>query len=137
MRDIKYLVVHCTATPEGKTFTAKDINLWHKQKGWSGIGYHYVIALDGSIESGRPEHQIGAHVQGYNDNSLGIVYVGGCDAKMQAKDTRTLDQKTALIKLLKQLKLKHPKAVILGHRDFPKVAKACPSFNASLEYSKL
>ena len=103
MRSIKYLVVHCTATPEGKNFKAKDIDLWHRKKGWSGIGYHYVIGLDGTVETGRPEAEIGAHVQGHNEFSLGIVYVGGCDANMVPKDTRTPAQKTAFKSLLKTL----------------------------------
>ena len=146
MRAITHIVVHCTATKEHQDFTAADIDRWHKQKGWAGIGYHYVVKLDGKVENGRPEGLIGAHVVGHNSNSIGIVYVGGLDAKLAPKDTRTDLQKTALVKLLKDLKRKYPKATILGHRDFSKdinkngiiepfeFIKACPCFDAKKEY---
>ena len=126
---VDYLVVHCSATREGQHFTAKDIDQWHRKQGWRSIGYHYVILLDGTVQKGRPDDQPGAHVQGYNSNSLGIVYIGGVAADGKTpKDTRTPAQKAALEKLLRELKAKHPNAVIQGHRDFPRVAKACPSF---------
>ena len=137
MRAIKYLVVHCSATPENKPFTAKDIDRWHKQRGFRCIGYHYVILLDGTIQTGRKESEIGAHVSGYNSNSIGICYIGGCDKSMKPKDTRTPEQKESLIKILTELKKKYPAAIIMGHRDFPKVAKACPSFNAKSEYQSI
>lgn len=133
-----FIVVHCSATPEGKPFTAKDIDAWHRQRGWAGIGYHYVIHLDGSIEAGRPEDAVGAHVEGFNRNSLGVVYIGGLaeDGKFP-KDTRTAEQKAALLALLRHLKAKHPNAAVQGHRDFPHVAKACPSFDAKAAYAAL
>lgn len=133
MRVINEIIVHCTATPEGKDYTVADIDKWHKARGWKGIGYHYVIYRDGSIHQGRPETEIGAHCQGHNDNSIGVVYVGGLasDGKTP-KDTRTDAQKKSLENLLKQLKQKYPKATIHGHRDF--AAKACPSFDATKEY---
>ena len=77
MREINKIVVHCSATQEGKNISAATIDKWHKKRGWRGIGYHYVIALDGSMEYGRPVEQIGAHVKGMNKNSIGIVYIGG------------------------------------------------------------
>lgn len=135
MRKIDYIVVHCTATPEGKDFKAKDIDKWHKQRGWKGIGYHYVIDLDGTIEKGRKEEEIGSHVAGYNKNSIGVVYVGGLDKNGNPKDTRTEAQKEALWKLLTELLCKYPSAIIKGHRDFPNVSKACPCFDAMKEYS--
>lgn len=130
---INEIIVHCTATPEGKDYTVAGIDKWHKARGWKGIGYHYVIYRDGSIHQGRPETEIGAHCQGHNDNSIGVVYVGGLasDGKTP-KDTRTDAQKKSLENLLKQLKQKYPKAAIHGHRDF--AAKACPSFDATKEY---
>lgn len=133
MRVINEIIVHCTATPEGKDYTVADIDKWHKARGWKGIGYHYVIYRDGSIHQGRPETEIGAHCQGHNDNSIGVVYVGGLasDGKTP-KDTRTDAQKKSLENLLKQLKQKYPKATIHGHRDF--AAKACPSFDATKQY---
>lgn len=149
MRDIKYIVVHATATKQGQNFTAKDIDRWHKQRGWSGIGYHYVIDIYGNLEKGRPENRIGAHVKGYNRNSIGVVYVGGLNKNLAPKDTRTNAQKEALKTLLKSLKTRYPKAKILGHRDFSKdlngngiiepfeFIKACPCYDAKTEYKTL
>lgn len=77
MRDINEIIVHCTATPEGKDYTVADIDRWHKQKGWKGIGYHYVVYRDGTIHSGRPVARTGAHCYGHNKNSIGVAYVGG------------------------------------------------------------
>lgn len=136
MRTIKELIVHCTATPEGKYFDAADIDRWHKQRGWSGNGYHFVILLDGTIEYGRELKKSGAHTRGRNSTSIGITYIGGMDANMQkAKDTRTEAQKESMLLLLKTLKKLHPEAVIYGHRDFS--SKACPSFDAKTEYENL
>ena len=135
MRKITEIIVHCSATPEGQNFTAEDIDRWHKQKGWQGIGYHYVIYLDGSIHKGRDESVIGAHCSGQNANSIGICYIGGVDKNNNPKDTRTKAQRQALIELLKSLKAKYPKATIYGHRDFAN--KACPCFDAAEEYKDL
>ncbi|WP_454960426.1 N-acetylmuramoyl-L-alanine amidase [Capnocytophaga leadbetteri] len=137
-RQIKYLVVHCSATPEGRNHTAKDIDLWHRQRGFDGIGYNYIIRLDGTVEEGRDVNKIPSHVKGYNKESIGICYIGGIDKNtLQPKDTRTAAQKEALKKLLVELKKLYPQAEILGHRDFPNVAKACPCFNAKIEYKNL
>ena len=137
-RQIKYLVVHCSATPEGRNHTAKDIDAWHRQRGFEGIGYNYVIRLDGTVEEGRDVNKIPSHVKGYNKESIGICYIGGIDKNtLQPKDTRTAAQKEALKKLLTELKKLYPQAEILGHRDFPNVAKACPCFNAKIEYKNL
>ena len=133
MRKINLIIIHCTATLEGMDFKAKDIDKWHKQKGWKGIGYHYVIDLDGKIEKGRPEEEIGAHCVGKNKNSIGIVYVGGLNAKGQPCDTRTKEQKEALWELLRQLLVKYPKATIHGHNEF--INKACPCFNVRESYN--
>lgn len=136
MREINKIIIHCSATPEDKPVTVEDINLWHKANGWKGIGYHYVIYLDGSIHAGRPEGQIGAHCSGYNAKSIGICYVGGLAKNGKTpKDTRTPKQKAALLELLKKLKAKYPTATIHGHKEFAK--KACPCFDAQEEYKKL
>lgn len=133
-----YIVVHCAATPQGKRFDATDIDGWHLKQGWAGIGYHYVVHLDGSIEAGRPEGSIGSGVAGHNSDSAHVVYIGGLAADGKTpKDTRTPEQKEALKQLLKSLKARYRGAVIQGHRDFPKVAKACPSFDAKREYASL
>lgn len=135
MRAINRIIVHCSATPEGRDNNARDIKSWHKAKGWSDIGYHFVIKLDGTIETGRPIQRRGAHCKGKNTGSIGICYIGGVDSNMKAKDTRTDAQRSSLRELLLKLKGKYPKVVINGHRDF--AAKACPSFDATSEYSDI
>ena len=136
-RTIKEIIVHCTATPEGRVETVQSIRNMHKAKGWSDIGYHYLIGLNGERWEGRNVNLIGAHCEGHNSNSIGVCYVGGVDKKMQAKDTRTEKQKDALVALLKDLRKLYPKAKIYGHRDFDKKGKACPSFDATKEYRNI
>ena len=136
-RTIKEIIIHCSATPEGKEYTVADITRWHKQRGWKTIGYHYVVYLDGSIHEGRDVDAIGAHCKGHNAYSIGVCYIGGCDKSgKRAKDTRTPEQKEGLLQLLKELKALYPKAKIVSHRDYEK-GKACPSFDATSEYNHL
>lgn len=139
-RTIKEIIVHCSATPEGKDYTVDDIRKWHKLQGWSDIGYHYVIYRDGTIVNGRDVDIIGAHCNkgGHNMYSIGICYIGGVDARnvKKAKDTRTDAQKDALLSFLKELKEIYPEAKIYGHRDFDS-SKECPSFDAKNEYKNL
>ena len=132
-RVIKEIIVHCTATPEGRISTVEQIRYWHKQNGWKDIGYHYVVYLDGSVHDGRNVNISGAHCEGHNSHSIGVCYVGGCklDGKTP-KDTRTDAQKKSLLSLLKKLKSMYPQAKIYGHRDFSR--KDCPSFDAKNEY---
>ncbi len=149
MRKINLIVVHCSATKEGVPVTVADITKWHKQRGFATIGYHYVVYADGTVHEGRPESQVGAHVSGYNSNSIGICYVGGLDKNGKSKDTRTLAQKDALVLLLAKLKRKYPLAKICGHRDLSpdqnkngkieqwEWLKDCPCFNAIEEYKGL
>jgi len=132
MREVNKIIIHCSATPEGRNVLTETIRGWHLDKGWKDIGYHYVIHLDGSIHKGRLDNVIGAHTSGHNRNSIGICYVGGCDLKMKAKDTRTPQQKESLINLINELKKTHKTVVVHGHRDFAN--KACPSFDATEEY---
>ncbi len=136
MRTINKIIVHCTATPEGRPVTVNEITRWHLERGFITIGYHYVIYLDGSIHAGRPESQAGAHTVGHNANSIGVCYVGGMDKdNRRPKDTRTPEQKAALVRLLSELKCKYPSATIHGHREFAN--KACPSFDAATEYRSI
>ena len=114
-----------------------QIRQWHttpkpKGNGWRDIGYHFVIYRDGTVHKGRPIEQIGAHCSGYNANSIGICYIGGCatDGKTP-KDTRTEAQRAALIQLVSELKASYPSATVHGHNEF--AAKACPSFNVQKE----
>lgn len=136
-RKIEYIIIHCTDTPEGRSYNSKDIDAWHKQRGWKGIGYNYVILLDGTIELGRDVDEVPAQAKGYNSNSIGIVYVGGKSSSGKPKDTRTVEQKNSILRLLKELRQLYPKAKILGHRDLPNVAKACPCFDAQSEYKNI
>ena len=136
MRKINLIIVHCSATPEGKDFTVDDITRWHKARGFKTIGYHYVIYRDGTIHGGRPVSEEGAHCVGHNKNSIGVCYIGGLVADGKTpKDTRTDAQKLSLRNLLSQLKKSYPGVAIRGHRDF--AAKACPSFDATKEYCNL
>ena len=136
MRDIDKIIVHCSATPEGRHTTVEEIRQWHLQRGWKDIGYHYVIYLDGTIHRGRPESVVGDHCSGYNKNSIGVCYIGGVakDGKTP-KDTRTEGQKRALRELLNRLKRDYPKSTLHGHNEFAN--KACPSFNVKEEYKNL
>lgn len=127
MRKINKIIIHCSATPEGRAVTIQEIEKWHREKGYNGIGYHYVIGLNGEVWKGRDINVVGAHTVGQNANSIGVCYIGGCDKSMKAKDTRTTSQKVALLNLVKELKKQYPKASIHGHNEF--AAKACPSFN--------
>ena len=135
-RRINEIIVHCSATPEGRDYTVADIRQMHKAQGWMDIGYHYLIYRDGSIHEGRNVDLVGAHCQGHNAQSIGVCYVGGVarDGKTP-KDTRTTAQKDALVHLLMQLVCLYPDATIRGHRDF--AAKACPSFDATKEYAHI
>lgn len=134
MRSVNKIIIHCSATAEGREVTVKEIDAWHRARGYNGIGYHYVIYLDGTIHVGRPEERVGAHCKGYNSESIGICYIGGLNKKGQPEDTRTPEQKESLLKILKELRLKYPQARIFGHRDF--APKDCPCFEAQLEYEK-
>lgn len=135
-RVIKEIIVHCSATAEGRDFTVEDIRRWHKQQGWSDIGYHYVIGRHGEKWTGRDVDVSGAHCEGHNRNSIGVCYIGGLDAAgKKAKDTRTLQQKAVLLSLLTELKRLYPDAKIYGHRDFAR--KDCPSFDAKNEYKSI
>ena len=135
-RSINEIIVHCTASRDGVPMTVEAIRRMHvKERGWSDIGYHYVVYLDGTIHEGRPVNISGAHCTGHNTHSIGVVYVGGLAKNGKPADTRTAAQKTALLKLLRKLKQLYPKATIHGHREYAN--KACPCFDAKKEYQGL
>ena len=116
--------------------SASTIDDWHKQRGWSGIGYHFVVGLNGNIEYGRDLDKTGAHVKGHNTGSIGICYIGGLDSVSKtAKDTRTSEQKESLLDLIKTLKKLHPQATVHGHNEFS--SKACPCYDANAEYANV
>lgn len=133
MRKIDKIIIHCAATPEGRDVKMETIKSWHvKGRGWSDIGYHYIIELDGAVRAGRPLHRSGAHTKGHNATSIGVCYVGGIDKDKKPKDTRTDAQRKAMDILIDDLKMEHPTASVHGHNEF--AAKACPSFDVSKEY---
>lgn len=136
MRKINEVIIHCSATPEGKDFTVADIDRWHRQRGFRKIGYHYVVYRDGTYHAGRGLEEIGAHCTGHNSASIGICYIGGVakDGKTP-KDTRTDAQKRTLITLIRAMKAKYPGIKVFGHRNFS--SKACPSFDAKEEYKSI
>lgn len=139
-RRIDEIIIHCSATPEGRNYTVEDIRNWHLKQGWSDIGYHYVVDLYGNIFNGRDVDLIGAHCSkgGHNTHSIGVCYVGGVekDDVRVSKDTRTTLQKSSLIALLKDLRALYPNARIYGHHNFDK-SKDCPSFDAKKEYRNI
>lgn len=132
-RQIDKIIIHCTATPEGRNVTVEDIDRWHKKRGFNSIGYHYVITLDGKVHDGRDLEIAGAHCKGYNSKSIGICYVGGCDENMKSKDTRTVEQRESLRWLIDLLKKRYPNATIHGHNEF--APKDCPCFDVSVEFA--
>ena len=134
-RTINEIIVHCTATREGQEITVTQIDKWHKKRGFKGIGYHFVVYLDGSVHTGRDIDAVGAHCTNHNKNSVGVCYVGGLDKEGKAKDTRTEAQKKALLDLLKQFRLDYPEVKIHGHNTFSN--KKCPCFNAENEYKNI
>ena len=136
MRKIDEIIVHCSATPKGKDFSVDDIRKWHKQRGFCDAGYHFVVRIDGRIESGRPIAVAGAHCLGHNSRSIGVCYVGGCseDGRTPA-DTRTAAQRESLERFIAELCAQFPGASVHGHCEY--AAKACPCFDASAEYSHL
>lgn len=133
MRTIDKIFIHCSATPEGRDVSMETIKSWHvKGNGWSDIGYHFVIELDGALKEGRPLHRSGAGVRGHNAHSIHVCYIGGTDKDKKAKDTRTEAQRATLDKIVESLRMDYPEASVHGHNEF--AAKACPSFDVSKEY---
>ena len=124
-----WIVVHCSASVPDINTDVKVIDRWHRQRGFVMIGYHFVIKTDGTIQHGRPDDTIGAHVEGYNSFSLGICMVGGVDKANKSVNNFSNDQWVSLGLLLREQKEKYPKAAIQGHRDFPNVHKDCPCFD--------
>ena len=113
MRKIDKIILHCAATPEGRDISMETIKSWHvKGNGWSDIGFHYVIELDGTIKEGRPMHRSGAHTKGHNTGSIGVCYIGGIDKNKNAKDTRTNAQRTAMDELIADLMKEHKLSLI-------------------------
>ena len=129
MRKIDTVVIHCSATPPTMDIGRKEIDEWHRAKGWNGIGYHYVIRRNGEIENGREIGTVGAHVAGHNAHSVGICLVGGVDSHNQPENNFEEIQFDSLLELLGMLKDEIPNAFdVVGHNEL-NPHKACPSFN--------
>lgn len=144
MRTINLIVVHCTATKQGENYTVAEIRKWHvEQRKFRDIGYHFLIHLNGTVEKGRPIEQAGAHAKGFNNNSIGVCYVGGLNKEGKPKDTRTVAQFHALRSCINTLQISFPGANVVGHRDLSvdlngdgmitenEWMKQCPCFNMS------
>lgn len=134
-RVINLIVVHCADTYAHMNIGVKEIDAWHRGRGWNGCGYHYVIRRDGTVETGRHEAIAGAHVAGHNANSIGICYAGGKGADGKPEDNRTDEQKEVLRLMVLQMRRKYPKAKVVGHRDLDR-GKACPCFDVKTEYAE-
>lgn len=145
-RDIKFIIIHCSATRVDRNFTAKDIDTAHRIRGFSSWGYHFYIRKSGMIEPMRPLEDVGAHCLNYNAKSIGICYEGGIDENGRTADTRTLQQREALHQLVNQLKKDFPDARVAGHRDLSpdrngngrieptEWIKECPCFDVEREF---
>lgn len=147
MRKIERIFVHCTAGSQKAT--VNDIQAEFRRKGWKNPGYHYVVTADGTINKLLDEDKVSNGVQGYNLTSANVAYTGGVDAKLKSVDNRTEAQKASLLRLLKELRTRYPKAVIMGHRDISpdkngngivdpwERIKDCPCFEAKEEYKNI
>ena len=137
MRSITLIIVHCSAVRPDQQSSAAQIATWHRERGWKlGIGYHYVVRRDGTVEPGRPEWLVGAHCLNHNRHSIGVCYEGGLDIRGKPADTRTEAQKEAMRQLLEKLHGRYPRALIVGHHDLDP-GKDCPCFDAIAEFSDL
>lgn len=136
MRTIKYIAVHCTATKQNATIESIR-NYWKRNLGWKQPGYHIIVKPNGDHERLALDETVCNGVKGYNNESIHVSYIGGIDDNGKAVDNRTDAQKRTLLQIICGLKAKYPNAIIQGHRDFPNVAKDCPSFNAKEEYKHL
>ena len=137
-RTVRQLVVHCSATKPSADIGVTEIDRWHRQRGFNKVGYHFVIKRDGTIQEGRKLDEVGAHVKGHNSQSVGVCVVGGVSQEDHtvAENNFTAEQVASLRTLLEQLRVIYPGAEVLGHRDFPGVAKECPSFDVKAWWSK-
>lgn len=141
MRNLNMVVVHCSATKEGKDYSVDTIRGWHKARGFRDIGYHIVVGLDGEVRKGRPIEQSGAHAKGYNSYSVGVCYIGGLDSNGKPNDTRTVAQIHSLKAVIGTLKALYGNLDVKGHRDLSvdmngdgvitpnEWMKSCPCFN--------
>ena len=137
-REIKMLVIHCSATRCNVPFTVSQLEQCHRDRGFDGIGYHFYITRDGAVHATRPLEKIGAHAKGFNLHSIGICYEGGLDADGKPADTRTWQQRDSMNDLVFALCKTFPEVKVLGHYQLSAdIHKACPCFDAQKEYGVL
>lgn len=148
-RNINLGVVHCSATPVNRDYSPEMMLRDHKARGFSTYGYHFYIRKSGQRVILRPFEMIGAHVTGFNRDSIGICYEGGLDENGTPADTRTPQQKDAIVALLRELVIHFPDMEICGHRDLSpdkdgdgvvephEWIKMCPCFDAKKEYKMI
>ena len=135
MQEVKYIIIHCSATRENRDFTVEDLLRCHRQRKFRTIGYHFYIRRSGIITQHRKLKEVGAHCRPWNRCSIGICYEGGLDAEGHPADTRTQEQCEQLLLLLMKLRKLFPDAKIRGHRNMPgSIPKACPCFDVESEF---
>ncbi len=136
MRKITHIAVHCTATSQTTRVEAIQ-RYWRETLKWRSPGYHYMIEANGRVHILLPEDRVSNGVAGWNQRLINVAYIGGVDQNNRPLDNRTPFQRQILLNILRELKQRHPQAIIQGHRDFPNVKKDCPSFDAKREYAHL
>jgi hypothetical protein len=143
MSELKRLVIHCTATREGREVSGAEIRHWHTSpkskggRGWKQVGYSDLIHLNGGVENLVPYNEdqrvdpweVTNGAKGYNSTSLHVVYVGGVGMNNQSRDTRTAEQRRSMERYVRNFHRQHPQAEIVGHRDLPGAATDCPGFD--------
>lgn len=145
MRIINAIIIHATGNRPDSRISLEDIRRHHQSLGWRDIGYHYIVFPDGHVERGRPISVAGAHCYGHNAHSIGVAYIGGIDRQGHETDTRTPEQRQALLQLVTKL-VRMYRCDVWGHRDYSpdrnhdgiiepsEFIKQCPCFDAHLEY---
>ncbi|WP_394242961.1 N-acetylmuramoyl-L-alanine amidase [Vibrio astriarenae] len=130
----QWITIHCSATPASRDIDARDIRRWHQSRGWSDIGYHYVITRNGTLQTGRTLNKPGAHVKGHNRGNIGICLVGGVNESLTPEDNFTLAQRKTLFALIENLQtlFKIPDHQVKRHQDWDD-KKACPCIH--IDYS--
>ena len=128
MRIITKLIIHCSATKPNFDVDIRDVDQWHRERGFAKVGYHYFVKRDGTVQIGRFLHERGAHTLGQNKGSIGVCYAGGVDENGQPEDNRTEAQKQALRGIVRTLSDKFD-LTIHGHNEFSN--KSCPCFDVA------
>lgn len=129
-QETKYIVIHCSQTRPSQKIGVKEIDRWHRERGWLKVGYARVIKRDGTVEQGREDEELQAHVKNYNHISTSVCVVGGAKEEnwKLGEDNFTSEEWESLKKVLEELVIKYPEARIVGHYELDE-RKTCPNFN--------